>query len=449
MLKYAYRRSTWVDEYRENTYLAPDNAQWDDIETFLGDLESALMSDCCDAIVTAIEGITSQLVTNGEQLTAITSELDEIELVIGNLEAPLACICAKDPTINVSAIVSPTWPDYPDADKVFQWGTTQPVADIPALVDEDACKLAQCWYSAGFELVTEVFLPIFQAGYGDLLPAAATALAFFTGGTTLPVLIGVYALTDLLQELGEIAWEAAQANLINWMFVHKQDIVCELYTGLKDGGTGTAVWQPVADNVVEPAPDLSAGDKVLINFWYGIVGGYAARIAQTVNSEWYQSVPEAGYCSACPTDDQVFTYTWPPCPNGSWYGTGVCWNTRWCFNHGKYGNAETYLPAPATGTWNKVVWDLEWSSAKAAGWGVGTIRAHYWDGASWQPITPGETFMNQVAAGGTNVLQIESTGLAEPGNRNILFQILAAGGQYETNPYPLMVHSIAATFTQV
>jgi hypothetical protein len=195
--------------------------------------------------------------------------------------------------------VSPDWPDYPEAPNNFQWGKQLPVATIPPLVDEEACKLAQCIWQAGFELVTEVFLPIFGAGYGDLLPAAAAALAAFTGGATLPVLIGVYALTDLLQELGEIAWEAAEANLINWMLAHKQDIVCELYFNIKDGGTGTSIWASVASEIVEPSGDLSAGDKVLVNFWFGIIGNYAARIAQTLDTAWYQSVPEAGYCDEC------------------------------------------------------------------------------------------------------------------------------------------------------
>jgi len=299
LLGYADRRITWVSTYYDDYYLTPTNEEWDTIQALIADLEDTLMSDCVTPLVEALEGINTTLASLVTAMGPMEAELTSIAGNVGDLLGPLQCICAKDTNLSITNVISPDWPDYPDAEKVFGWGTELPVATIPALVDEEACALAQCVYQAGFELVTEVFLPIFGAGYGDLLPAAAAAIAVFTGGVTLPIVIGVYALTDLLQELGEIAWEAAEANLINWMFTHKQDIVCELYNNIKVGGTGTQIWQSVADDIVAPAVDLSAGDKVLVNFWFGIIGNYAARIAQTLNSTWYQSVPEAGFCEAC------------------------------------------------------------------------------------------------------------------------------------------------------
>lgn len=344
LLAYAHRRITWVSEYHDDYYLAPTEAEWDDIEAMTADLEGRLMSDCVTPLVEALDRIDATIAAQAANLTAIEGEIAAIASNVGDLLAPLACICAKDPNISITNVVSPDWPTYPDADKSFGWGRTLPVATVPSQVDEEACKLAQCWYQAGFELVTEVFLPVFGAGYGDLLPAAAAALALFTGGTTLPIVIGVYALTDLLQELGEIAWEAAEANLINWMYTHKEDIVCLLYTGIKDGGSGTALWQPVADEVVEPAIDLSAGDKVLINFWFGIIGGYAARIAQTADSAWYNSVPEAGYCDAC-EDPPIIGSDWWALPIPSEEGTFE-------INH------------PSGGYWQPYCWDYSLPSGQ-------------------------------------------------------------------------------------
>jgi len=314
LLAYATRRITWVSEYHETYYLTPTPEEWDDVQAMTADLEGRLMTDCVTPLVEALEAIDATIAAQATQLAAIEGEVAAVASNVGDLLAPLECICAKDPQINITNVVSPDWTTYPDAEKSFGWGKTLPVATVPSLVDAQACALAQCWYQAGFELITETFLPIFGAGYGDLLPAAAAALAVFTGGVTLPVVIGVYALTDLLQELGQIAWEAAEANLVNWMFAHKEDIVCLLYTGIKDGGTGTALWQPVADEVVEPAGDLSAGDKVLVNFWIGIIGGYAARIAQIQDSAWYQSVPETGYCDDCPQ---------PPIIGSDWYAVPI------------------------------------------------------------------------------------------------------------------------------
>jgi hypothetical protein len=338
LLAYATRRITWVSEYHDTYYLSPTNPEWDEIQAMTADLEGRLMSDCVTPLVEALDRIDATIAAMAAGLAPIESEIASVASNVGDLLAPLACICAKDPKISITNVVNPEWPTYPDADKSFGWGKTLPVATVPSLVDEEACNLAQCWYQAGLELVTEVFLPVFGAGYGDLLPAAAAALAVFTGGTTLPVVIGVYALTDLLQELGEIAWEAAEANLINWMYTHKEDIVCLLYTGIKDGGTGTSLWQPVADELVEPAGDLSNGDKVLINFFFGIIGGYAARIAQTVNSAWYQSVPAAGYCEAC-EDPPIVGSDWWALPIGAVDGylhidhpAGGSWNPA-CFNY--------------------------------------------------------------------------------------------------------------------
>jgi hypothetical protein len=278
-----------------------------------------------------------------------------------------------------------------------------------------------------------------------LIPAAATAIAVFTGGVTLPVVIGVYALTDLLQELLEIAWEAAEANLINWMFSHKQDIVCELYDAIQAGGTGTEVWQPVADNVVEPSGDLSNGDKVLVNFWFGIIGNYVARIAQTENSPWYQSVPEAGYCAVCPLPENVFYWEFPPCP-GEWgWGDFVCWNDRLCGRHGKYANNDVDNLDPPPGGWTKFTYELKWTSVKPASWGVGTVNCFYWDGDSHEPIHGGVTFSNTVDYPGLNETTVEVTSFSAPNQAVDLFQFLGQAAQYETEPYPLMIHSVRVT----
>lgn len=300
LLQYATRRITWASDYQEDYYLAPTNEEWDTIEAFVADLEARLMTDCAGPIVAALDAVTAAIVAQTSQLAAMESEVSSVAHNVSDLLPPLACICAKDPTINVTSVVSPDWPTYPDADKAFGWGSTLPDVAVPALEDDEACALAQCWYQAGFELITEYFLPAWRFGYDDLVPGAAAAIAFFTGGVALPVTIGVYALTELLQELLEISFEAAEANLVNWMVANKEDIVCPLYIGIRDGGSGSSLWSTVATEVVEPATELSAGDKVLVNFFMGILGGAVSRRAQTNNSEWYQATPQSGFCAACP-----------------------------------------------------------------------------------------------------------------------------------------------------
>jgi hypothetical protein len=341
LLAYATRRITWVSEYHDDHYLAPTTAEWDQIQAFTADLEDKLMSDCMTPIVQALDRIDATLATLSDGLTPIEGEVASLASNVGDLLAPLECICAKDPNVTVTSVIDANWPDYPSAEQVFEWSTSTPDLTIPALVDAEACALAQCWYQAGFELLTEQFLPAWRFGFDDLVPAAAAAIAGITGGIALPVVIGVYALAELIQELLEIAYESAEANLVNWLVAHKEDIVCPLYIGLRDGGTGAALWQPVADDVVEPAGDLSAGDKILVNFWMGIIGHVAARGAQTANSAWYQSVPVAGFCDDCPEPVVVGSNWWAlpiseaegalhiDHPAGSYWASG-CWDKDNC-----------------------------------------------------------------------------------------------------------------------
>lgn len=319
LLQYATRRITWVSEYQEDHYLAPTTEEWDTIQAFTADLEGRLMSDCVTPLVEALDRIDATLAAQGATLSAIEGEIAAVASNVGDLLAPLQCICAKDPNITVTNIIDNDWPNLPNTEDVFEWGNQTPNLTIPSLVDEEACALAQCWYQAGYELLTEQFLPAWRFGFDDLLPAVAAAIAGFTGGIALPVVIGVYALAELIQELLEIAYESAEENLINWILAHKEDIVCPLYIGLRDGGSGAGLWQTVADEVVEPAVDLSAGDKVLVNFWIGIIGHVAARAAQTADSPWYQSVPVAGFCDTCPEEPEIGS-DWVAVPVGETEG---------------------------------------------------------------------------------------------------------------------------------
>lgn len=449
LLAYAHRRITWVDEYHKDMYYTPTDSDMDVLLSLVAELETKLMTGTCEDLIAELEEMNGTLAAQAASVATLTEKVSSIEGYTPDVVAALQCICEKDPTLNITATVDPDWRSYPDAEKSFGWGSHLPTFTVPELVDGEACALAQCWWEAGFQLITEYFLPAWRFGYDDLVPAVASAVAFFTGGVTLPVTIGVYALSELLAELFGVAWEAAEANLINWMFTEKQDIVCALYVASRDGGSGSSLWQTVADEIVEPSGDLSAGDKVLVNFMMGVIGGAIARAAQAAESTWYTETPVEGYCDGCPTGEAVFSFEWPPCPAPGWSGTFVCWSGLYCGNHGKYSNYETVLEEPEAGVWDTVTYDLEWTSAKPATWGVGTIAAHYWNGSTWvQMHSPAATFQNVVAAGELNQTTVEIGGFSEPGGRAILFQLLAAGGQYETEPYPIMVSSVTATFSQ-
>lgn len=441
-LQYAHRRISWVQEYHETHYVVPAQEEWDIIEAAIAELENTLMTSCCEDLVAQLEAIA------GAQAD-IAGTLVTMEETIQDLIPPLECLCASEETQQVNVVVAPNWVDYPSAEDVFDWSTTNPVTTIAAQGDTNACELAQAWYQCGFEWMTEVVLPAFRFGFDKLIPAAAAALAYWTGGVALPVAIGVYALAELIQELFSLGYNGAEANLENWLYTHKQDIVCPLYDALKAGGTGPAIWGPIQADLVDPSNDISAGDKLLINvvFRYWALSG--ANTAKAQASEWYQSIQTPGYCASCPAPPAYFEWNWPPCPGSGWYGTGVCWNDMYCFNHSKYANYETTLEAPPSGSWNKATYHFQWYSSRSAPTGVGEFRPMYWNGSSWQPIHSGVGFQNQVTAGSLNTLEVVRTGFSEPGGRAVLFQIYGPGGQYESEPYPLECVHIDVQYEQV
>lgn len=337
LLAYGTRRITWVAEYRQEDYLTPTDEDFDTILAKVADLEEKLMSGTCEDLVTALEAIGASVALTNDWLETIDGTLGDGLANLPDVVTALECICGRIETAQINVTVSPTWVDAPDATDYMDWSTTAPDTSVGPQADQDACDLAQAWYQCGFEFSTEVLLPVLRFGFDKVIPAAAAALSFWTGGVAVPVAIGVYALAELIQELLELGYDAAEANLQNWLFVHKEDIVCLLYSGLKNGGSGQALWSTVQSSLVAPAGDLSAGDKFLISFAFGTVGLLGAKVAKEQNSAWYQSVPEAGYCDSC-EDPPVVGDDWIAMPiaegdgdlvlNKTSGGTNikVCWN---------------------------------------------------------------------------------------------------------------------------
>lgn len=299
LLGYAHRRITWVSEYHTDHYLTPTTEEWDVIQAMTAELEDRLMTACCDDIVTALQAINSTLESHGTTLAQMQVSLSDVATSIPDIVTGLECLCAAQEALQIQITVSPDWPDYPQATDYFGWGSTAPDTTVGAQVDAEACALAQAWYQAGYEFMTEVLLPTMRFGFDKVLPAAAAALAAITGGVSIPAVIGVYALAELIQNLLDLAYDAAETNLENWILAHKEDIVCPLYFGLKNGGSGSGLWAPIQTDLVDPAPDLSAGDKLMVNFVFAYIALAGANVAKTQNSAWYQSVPVPGYCDVC------------------------------------------------------------------------------------------------------------------------------------------------------
>lgn len=352
LLQYAHRRSTYAHSYHQEYYLAPDNDQWDAIEATIAELEGRLMSNCCEEVLAALAAIDGKLADHGatfdQMLTAIGSiALDsaaiatDVAAILGHMPdvvTALECICGQLETVPVQEIVLPDWPEYPGAVNYFDWSSDEPNINVDGQENEPACLLAQAWYQAGYELMTEVILPSMRWAFDTLIPAAAATLAAITGGTTIPVAMGVYAFAELIQELLELGYDAAETNLENWLWSHKQDLVCAMYTQLQSGGTSSEMWWTVYSGEVQPSGDISAGDKLMVRLAMGGLALSAAKTAQTVASDWFDSVTSAGYCEDCGREIVVGADWW-------------AWPVPYALQH-------AYGEHPEGAYWENICWDI-------------------------------------------------------------------------------------------
>lgn len=277
LLLYAERRSTFVDEYHDQYYLAPDNDDWDALQAMVGHLEGSMMD--CEQFTTDLQEI-----------------LDWVRL---------------QSTLPGGTFSEGEQAAFPYDDSIADDELT------PA--EEDACDVAQLWFEWGYQVITEQVLPATRWGFDYLVPAVAGFIALAIGGP--PAAMGVYALAEFIQELLEIFYRGSETNLVNWMDTNKEDIVCVLFGWLKVGGDASEIWEHVYDAVIGPAEDISYGDKLMLSLFMGSWAGSNAQLAFTAETEWATSNVEAGYCDECgEVYDLEMEYSFPPCPgpDGWW-----------------------------------------------------------------------------------------------------------------------------------
>lgn len=336
LLLYAERRSTFVDEYHDQYYLAPDNDQWDALQAMKAHLEGSMMD--CEKFTTDLQEI-----------------LDWVRLQ--------------------STIPGGTFSE--DEQAAFPYDDV--IADdelTPA--EEDACAIAQLWFEWGYQTITEYVLPATRWGFDYLVPAVAGFIALAIGGP--PAAVGVYAVAEFIQELLEIAYRGAETNLVNWMDTNKEDIVCVLFGWLKVGGDASVIWQEVEDAIIDPAEDISYGDKLMLHLFMGSWAGSNAQLAFDAETEWATSNVQAGYCDEC---GEVYDYeqrwTFPPCPQ-TWTPNGehaACIGDGWLGCRRVGGVEGWWTSPPFTGLLNEVWWIhfyVEFSSVFAEGLDCASIQ---------------------------------------------------------------------------
>ena len=276
LLQYATRRANFVSTYETDTYLTPTEEEWDAIQAIVADLEEQAMGDCSE----------------------LMSRLDD-------LLAAVECICPSLLDLRSNTVLSPDSLNTDEITDVFEWSDNVPNPTVESEEETAACAIAQLWYQAGFETITEAVLPAMKAAYNVLLALVAAKVATMTGGATLPTLLGAVTVADLVSELLLSGWDSAESNVYNFMVSSKEDIVCELYSAVKAGGTASSCWAEAYDNVIAPSGDISAGDKAMLWLFMGHIGYVIAYYAYNAETSWATANVTPGYCSSCPLDPIV------------------------------------------------------------------------------------------------------------------------------------------------
>lgn len=281
LLQYAHRRANFVTEYEAVSYLTPTTEEWDDIQALVADLEDQAMGDCSELMTT----------------------LDDI------LTA-LECICPTLAQMRAEGVLQPDSLNTDEITDVFEWSDEIPNPTVESEESAAACAISQCWYQAGFEVITEGVLPASRAAFNVILALVAAKIAAMTGGAALPTALGAVKVAELVEDLIQGGYDASESNLYNWMITNKEEIVCGLYNGTMTGGTASSIWQTVYDETIHPAEGIHTLDKLILWLFMGTVAFVIAYFAYTEDTSWAQSVPIEGYCDNCPLEPIIGNDWW-------------------------------------------------------------------------------------------------------------------------------------------
>ena len=292
VLGYLTRQITYLYEAVDDAYyLGATDLEFQDILDEVSRLEGQLMSPCdFSEIVTAIDANTAAI-------------------------AALQCICTQMDAGRVGDVFGP------DVSGLIDGGLARPIMDvpsetIPAQGDDDACAIAQLYWSWTFEVITEQILPAWDSAFDDLIPILAGIIGEIIGpapGDGIPI----YAVAELLQELIEIGYSSARENLINWLYAVKEEWVCEAYSLIKEGSSSSAIAQAVKDGIIDTALDISFGDKVVLAFFGGPWAVSLAKRAFENETIWAADNVEPGFCADCEPSEFEYNVT-IPCVEVDW-----------------------------------------------------------------------------------------------------------------------------------
>lgn len=256
LTQYLHRRSTFVSEYHDQYYYAPDNDEWDAIQAITSDLEDILMG-CPDivaqlaAIVRAIRGISGP--------SSTTPALVENYVTEGQLQ-------------------------YED-----DYATATVVGDAKQ------CATAQLVYAFAYEMITEIFQPLQEKATDIMIPIAMVAIASWIGTPAIGIPVGLILATAwaLIE-----SWEEGQlVNVVNGLVSAKKELVCAVFNGLAIDAQAAYL---LAADVIETLPAWSPIDIALGKLLWSPWVIDRMRLAYENATAWAVLNETEGYCSDCP-----------------------------------------------------------------------------------------------------------------------------------------------------
>jgi len=296
--QYLKRRSTFASEYHDGYYLAPTEAEWDQVQAIVAELEETLMG--CEGIETQLENIATQL----------------------------ACLCAAANRAVTAGEATPKLiDDYLDDGTLIPVGTY----DATTPLEAERCALAQLVYWQAWWVVVNLIGPLDELAIDLLMPALIALLGTLAGAPIvgIPAALLIMVVRGLLEakNLGMLpdvlsVWEDAQ-----------EDVICALYLGL-EGGYRAA--EKKAMQVVFDLPVISPVDKVALHC---LICPWAMMVAQQAldnATDFATDHVETGYCSDCDEiegSDWFARYVFPPLGDVTldhsvdgqyWVNNGVC-----------------------------------------------------------------------------------------------------------------------------
>jgi hypothetical protein len=210
LLQYALRRSTWVSEYHDSYYLAPTEAEWEQLEDVVAELEVSLVG--CDDIVAQLNCICNAIKGLGDVAAPDSSYFLEDQPTYDNEDSSVEEDTGSPP-------VSSTWDDW----RAYR------------------CKGAQMIVDDAVDLFSNLEQVVEEVGTVTFLAIEAALAASLVG---IPATVAIGLAQFFLLNLADFVWDESY----EWIQDNKQGLVCAIVNSATSSEANAAINAYIDDN---------------------------------------------------------------------------------------------------------------------------------------------------------------------------------------------------------